>query len=173
MRKRVASRHTKRLELTFAAGDSKFTGISSDLSGGGLFIRTQHGLTPGTQIDIEIYLPDGKRSRLRGVVRRTIKTPLSIVKNGMGIELIEKDQSYLDFLRQFDADAAQEKAAPSHDADGKGPPGTDRTHGETSPESIIIACHSCKAKNRVPRVKLPFGPKCGKCGEALDTRIVL
>lgn len=99
---RKHDRFTKRLETTFALGDLKYRGISSDLSETGLFIRTQHGLVPGSVIDIEVYLPNGELSRMRGVVRRTTKAPVavsSIVKNGMGVELVEMDSTYRDFLR--------------------------------------------------------------------------
>ena len=35
------------------------------------------------------------------------------------------------------------------------------------PESIILACASCRVKNRVPIARISQGPKCGKCGSAL------
>lgn len=99
MRRRQCQRYTKRLETTFSSGNLSFRGISSDLSAGGLFIRTQHGFVPGTVVDLDIYLPNGKISHLKGVVRRTVKTTIPGVKNGMGIELIERDPNYLEFLR--------------------------------------------------------------------------
>ncbi len=181
MAKRICQRFTKRLETIFTSGGMRFTGITSDLSDGGLFIRTQHGLVPGSFLDIEIYLPEKKVCRLKGIVRRTIKTPLTALKNGMGIELIERDQNYLEFLRRFvigsekpeetpfEPDAANsgsvaedEKQGPIH--------GEKRTEGAyySGPETIIITCQSCNVKNRVMREKLSIGPKCGRCGAALN-----
>lgn len=35
--------------------------------------------------------------------------------------------------------------------------------------SIILACPSCSAKNRIPAAKQHLFPKCGKCGERIHT----
>ena len=99
--KRRRQRVTKRLEVKFISSGISFTGILSNLSEGGLFIRTNHGFTPGTIIDIELVMPDDKISFLKGVVRRTIKIPMSLNKNGMGVELIEKDAAFINFLKSF------------------------------------------------------------------------
>lgn len=167
MRKRQCQRFTKRLEVTFTSEASKFRGISSDLSAGGLFIRTQHGLTPGSMVDIEMYLPDGKVGRLQGIVRRTVKTALSVVKNGMGIELIERDQNYLDFLRNFDMleCSPEETARSAGNGNGRSGPKTD-----AHPKSAIVVCQNCNIKNRVPTQRLSLGAKCGKCGSVLEMK---
>ena len=172
MRNRHAQRFKKRLEVTFSSGGLKYRGISSDLSASGLFIRTQHGLTPGTLIDIEAYLPEGKVGRLKGIVRRTVKTPL-MTKNGMGIEVIERDQNYLEFLRSVDVNKRDadtrhhERSAPSrHEAAEI--KSEETVHRNT--ESVIISCQNCNVKNKVPKERLQFSPKCGKCGALLDTR---
>jgi thioredoxin 2 len=36
-------------------------------------------------------------------------------------------------------------------------------------ENYKMRCNQCGAKNRVPSSKLEAGPKCGKCGEQLQT----
>ena len=173
MRRRLCQRFTKRLEVTFTSAGSKYRGISSDLSGGGLFIRTQNGLTPGTIIDIEVFLPDDKRGHLKGIVRRTIKTPLSMVKNGMGVELIERDPAFLEFLRNFDISDKPEETG--HHGRSQGSHAQEAAEQKTeqaaapAPESVMIPCHNCSVKNKVPRERLQFSPKCGKCGVLLKT----
>jgi hypothetical protein len=99
--KRGHQRCIKRLEVKFSSDNKFFTGISSDLSENGLFIRTQKGFAPGTAIDIQIFLPDGNTSIIKGIVKRTIKSSISALKNGMGIEIMEKDKSYINFLKSF------------------------------------------------------------------------
>lgn len=136
-------RFTRRLETEFSSGETKHRGISSDLSEKGLFIRTQHGLAPGSILDIVIYLPEKKTARVRGVVRRTIKTQMDVVKNGMGIELIERDINYINFIKTYIE-----------------PPKEDGT--------LIITCSSCGVKNRVPKLKLNLGPRCGNCKAVLN-----
>ncbi|GAB4416574.1 MAG: hypothetical protein OHK0032_12620 [Thermodesulfovibrionales bacterium] len=182
MAKRICQRFTKRLETIFASGGMRFTGITSDLSAGGLFLRTQHGLVPGSFLDIEIYLPENKVCRLKGIVRRTIKTPLTTLKNGMGIELIERDENYLEFLRKFVTGTEKIEEAPLEpDTTGNSELETEdkkqesvfeekktESTGRPIPETIIITCQNCNVKNRVLREKLSIGPKCGKCGTVLN-----
>lgn len=100
MEKRKHRRYTKRLETKVYAGDSELRAITSDVSEGGIFIRTQRGFSPGSIVEIDIYLPDNKSCRIRGKVKRTVKTPLPIMKNGMGIEImdISKDSCYSKFF---------------------------------------------------------------------------
>lgn len=174
MRRRLCQRFTKRLEVTFTSSGSKFRGISSDLSAGGLFIRTQHGMTPGSQIEIEVYLPEGKVGILKGIVRRTVKTPLNVGKNGMGIELIERDPYYLEFLKNFDIgigpeEAGQRSRSVESDDQNAAEANTEKP-ARQAPEFVIIVCQSCSAKNKVPKERLQFSPKCGKCGTLLDTK---
>lgn len=175
MRKRFCKRFTKRLEVTFSSRGSKYTGISSDLSAGGLFIRTQNGLAPGNIIDIEIYLPEEKVCRLKGIVRRTVKSPHFLVKNGMGIELMERDSNYVDFLKNFGlANESEDTAAPHHGNDRSREERVDVPKPEEIsdriPEFVLIPCENCKVKNKARKDRLPFGPRCGKCGAALPAR---
>jgi hypothetical protein len=100
MNKRKQQRFTKRLETKFSADGENFIGITSNLSENGLFIRTKKGLPPDSVVDIELIMPDGKVSRLQGIVMRTAKGPL-LVKNGMGISLLEKDEIYISYLKSL------------------------------------------------------------------------
>ncbi len=99
MERRKHKRLRKRLETRFCSGGKSFVGTSSNLSEGGLFIRTNRGFVPGSVVDIELTTPLGV-SFLKGIVIRTIRTPLS-VKNGMGVELTEKDTTYINFLKSL------------------------------------------------------------------------
>ncbi len=168
MRKRQSRRFTKRLEVTFSANGSKHRGISSDLSSGGLFIRTQNGLTPGSLLDLEVYLPDNKVGQLKGIVRRTTKTALSVIKNGMGVELIDRDQNFLDFLGKFDMLENQSPEDPTPSAKAQDEKPGQKT--DMTPESAIIVCPNCNVKNRVRTPSYSLGAKCGKCGAALEMK---
>jgi hypothetical protein len=146
-------RFTKRLEATFSSGILSYRGILSNLSANGLFIRTNRGFAPGTTIDIELMMPDHKVSILKGIVRRTIKTPMSSIKNGMGVELIEKDETYINFIKSF-------REEPENAPEEETPP--------ASPDFQIIPCPNCGVKNKVLTEKLSMGPKCGRCGTLLS-----
>jgi len=142
-------RFTKRLEVKFTSGKDTYKGILSNISQNGLFIRTNRGFTPGTIIDIELMMPDSTISLLKGIVRWTSKTHLAI-KNGMGIELLEKDATFINFIKDFHKKMGMPlESEPS------------------SEEFQIIACLQCGVKNKVLVEKISCGPKCGRCGTPL------
>jgi transposase len=142
-------RFTKRLEATFSSGGLSFRGILSNISANGLFIRTNRGFTPDTIVDIEVVMPDNRISLLKGVVKRTIKTPLTSTGNGMGIELTEKDAIYVNFVRSITDDTKKTGEEPS------------------PPEFQILSCPACGVKNKILTSKISLGPKCGRCGTFL------
>ena len=105
--KREFKRYRKRCETEVAVDGVTRRGISSNLSLNGLFVSTNRPFPPDTILDIVIHLPNGSTSKLKGRVRRTLKspigkvirTPVKSLKNGMGIEIIEKDDDYLEFIK--------------------------------------------------------------------------
>ena len=153
MKKRKYGRFVRRLEAEFSAEGKNYRGISSDLSRNGLFIRTNHAFAPGTIIDIVIHLPDGNSSKLRGTVRRALKTAVVSLKNGMGVELMEKDAIFENFIQSM-SDISDKTVEASS------PPGFE-----------IISCPACGVKNKVLSTKIALGPKCGRCGTSLSTTI--
>ena len=101
MRKRRHKRIIKRLETEFSANGLAFQGVSSDLSRSGVFVRTNKPFPADTLVDLTIHLPGNIVSRLKGSVRRSIKTGQTTIKNGMGMEIIELDQNYVNFLNDI------------------------------------------------------------------------
>ncbi|MEW6584797.1 MAG: PilZ domain-containing protein [Nitrospirota bacterium] len=101
--RRRRPRFIKRLTAKCRVDHHVFTGISSDLSEDGVFIRTSRGFAPDTVVAIEIVMPDNSIALLRGIVARTVKTPFPSVGNGMGIMLLEKDGRYINFVKSLGA----------------------------------------------------------------------
>ena len=101
MDKRRHKRFVKNFKTIFGLESKSFTGSLSDLSESGLFINTWNIFAPGSIIDIELFLPDGKTSLLKGQVKRITKSKFTY-KNGMGIELIKKDSTYIKLLKSLD-----------------------------------------------------------------------
>jgi hypothetical protein len=99
MEKRKHLRFDKRLATKIIADQISFTCMTSDVSENGLFIRTSSSFAVNTPIDIQLLIPGYRVSFLKGIVRRTIRTPIPTMKNGMGIEIIGKDASYIHFLK--------------------------------------------------------------------------
>ncbi len=102
-------RFTRRCEAEFTAGDMTSRGIASDFSLNGLFLKTNYPVTADTIIEITVHLPDGATAKLKGKVKRSMKTaigkvmgiPVKSLKNGMGVHLIERDAAYLHFIRSL------------------------------------------------------------------------
>jgi Tfp pilus assembly protein PilZ len=154
-------RFTKRLEITFRSGHLSYRGILSNLSENGLFIKTNRGFAPETTLDIELVLPDNSISHLQGIVKRTIKTMVSQTKNGMGVELTNKDEKFVHFAKSFLQDQ------PSGEIESPDLPLSSDSDSQAPPEFQIFSCPGCGVKNKVQTEKLLLGPKCGKCGAVL------
>lgn len=132
-------------------------------------MRSNRPFAPGTLVDLLIHLPDGTVSKSKGLVKMAQKTPLASMKNGMGIEIIEKDSNYVAFIRSLDPDSRD-------DADENTLAEKEGTRAESSPISdsadtdfFIVACAHCGVKNKVRKARGSPGVKCGKCGGALST----
>lgn len=101
--KRRHPRFIKRLTAKVVINNESFTGISSDISENGIFIRTTRGLSADTPVDIRLLMPDNRISSLKGIVRRTTRTLISSMKNGMGVEITEKDGIFMNLLQSLAA----------------------------------------------------------------------
>jgi class 3 adenylate cyclase len=99
--KRRHKRFIKSFKTIFGSEGKSFTGNLTDLSKSGLFISTRSSFAPNSIIDIELLLPDGKISLLKGQVKRVAKSKFTH-KNGIGIELIKKDSTYINLLKSLD-----------------------------------------------------------------------
>jgi hypothetical protein len=166
MQKRIHERFIRRLETEFSAEGKKYRGISSDFSCGGLYIRTNHAFAPGTVLEMTIYLPDGSASKAKGMVRRALKTPIVSLKNGMGVQLLEGDEKFMGFLKEFISECeGLSEGKPQVETKEDRPAGTDS--GE-KPTFLIVSCQSCGVKNKVDQRRASSSPKCGKCGASLS-----
>jgi len=101
MAKRESPRRIRRLPITFSDGKDEHTGISSDFSVSGLFIRTRKALSPGTSLSMVLEIDESRKIRLTGVVVRAIKTGVMDFKNGMGVKLASVPEEYKDFIREL------------------------------------------------------------------------
>lgn len=135
----------------------------------GLFIRTQHAFEPDTVIDIVIHLPGASDVILKGRVRNLVR---SLVKSGMGIEIVENDPRYINFVRTVFPDASEgpDFGTPKPDTSFQKHIHEPPPDEPIKPEFTIIACPECGARNKVNNAKISLGPKCGKCGHLLTSQ---
>jgi uncharacterized protein (TIGR02266 family) len=99
--KRKHKRVVKRLETEFSAGGSDSRGISSDVSASGLFVRTSKPFTPDTLLDLTLHLPGNAVSKIKGRVRWAAKMGMISGRNGMGIEIVETDENFVNFINSL------------------------------------------------------------------------
>jgi Tfp pilus assembly protein PilZ len=90
------------LPVIFSDGKVEYTGMSSDFSLTGIFIRTRKALNPGTQLRIVLEVDENRKIELTGIVVRSIKTGIMEFKNGMGIKLTSIPKEYEDFVKALD-----------------------------------------------------------------------
>ena len=64
---------------------------SQDVSNSGIFITTPDPITPGTELDLSLKLPDGETVQVRGIVRWTKDEDSTGSRAGMGIEFTNID----------------------------------------------------------------------------------
>ncbi len=178
MNKRKFKRHNKRMEVRFSGGNGPVGhGFVKNMSEQGVFIRCRKPAPPGTNVDITATLPDGIRSRMKGVVRRSVRGTQSLSSNmdGMGLEVVAYDKMYSHFLHkvvgEFDGpDLSMYESSlgaliiDKQDTVDNSASRPSLVPQQKEPESVVIACSSCGAKNRVPKAKFSSMPKCGKCG---------
>jgi|GEM_PF-435863 len=159
--KRKRKRYIKRLECSFTGAGKTHKGFVSDISDEGLFIRTKRSFAEDSHIDIELYLPDNSVSKVSGVVRRALTTQEGhLAKNGMGVELTDRDANFMRLLKELSGEEERKKLKNKI-------PTQPREPEKKAPEKVVVTCPSCGAKNAVPADKMSLGPKCGACKEPL------
>jgi hypothetical protein len=101
MDKRRTKRIVTRLPVNFGAAELAHTGITNDISESGMFIKTTKFYSPGCLLKINLLIPKNGATTFTGrVVRADRKPPfLSLVNNGVGVELVESaEDTYLTFI---------------------------------------------------------------------------
>jgi len=104
MEKRSKNRIGKRLIVKFGTDKLDRLGFTEDVSPAGLFIKTNIVSPPGTQLRIELTLPDNRTIMVAGVVMWAKQVPASLVrftkKNGMGLRLTQFGEDYNRFIAE-------------------------------------------------------------------------
>lgn len=97
---RSDDRAKRRLMVRFGVDIPDKTGFTGNVSEGGLFIRTNAALRPGTMIQVEIEFPD-RRWNLWARVAWAKKVPpqlAHVLVCGMGVEFVDPPDDWSDFF---------------------------------------------------------------------------
>lgn len=95
--KRKSRRISKRLDVEYSKEAQKQRGFSKNVSENGAFISSKDSHAPGSVITLTIHLPNDTTSVLQGIVRHVETTPPG-EEGGMGIEFIETDDNFVNFI---------------------------------------------------------------------------
>jgi len=95
--------------MEFVSDGITYHAVARNFALNGLFIVTDSPRAPGTYLTIKIHLPNGSTSRLAGKVIRFLKTfrrnnmgiPVHETEDGMGVEIMERDMNYVQFIRSL------------------------------------------------------------------------
>lgn len=109
--RRKEERARVKIRISFKTASDFFRAYISNLSGGGLFIRTTKNLPVGSLVDLEFILPDstkairttGKVAWIKSKDESTEKMP-----SGMGIQFIDMSPEYKKLLQSYIASVKSE-----------------------------------------------------------------
>jgi uncharacterized protein (TIGR02266 family) len=89
--RRASPRVRMQAAVDFHSDSNVFTGFSTNISDGGMFVATANTLAIGTEVDLALTLPSGERMSVRGVVRwaRRVNDDTPEVSPGIGIQFVD------------------------------------------------------------------------------------
>lgn len=100
--RRKHPRHAVHVEVTLESDHHIFTGLTENLSRGGLFVATHTLLEVGTMIDVEFSLPGKARIKSLAVVSWVrLYSETSDGPPGMGLQFASLDAESAEAIRSF------------------------------------------------------------------------
>jgi uncharacterized protein (TIGR02266 family) len=101
--RRIHPRWELRAEVDLQSEDNLYTGLSNDVSAGGVFVTTNNPPPLGAEVQISIKLPDGSTLELTGITRwvRDLREASHGLPAGCGIEWHELPAEALQALMRF------------------------------------------------------------------------
>ena len=91
-------RFAAKLMVKITSGSLSFWALTSNISQKGLCIRANQEFPVNKVLDIELIMPDGQISSIKGMVKHVNESPQSQRRFGIGIEIIKNDTTFRDYL---------------------------------------------------------------------------
>jgi uncharacterized protein (TIGR02266 family) len=103
---RTAPRVAMQAQIDFGSDSNFYSGFSTNISDGGVFIATVNVLPLGTEVDLSFTLPNGKSVRSKGVVRwvREVNDKIPDAFPGIGVQFESLPESAHDAIHGFVAE---------------------------------------------------------------------
>lgn len=103
-RKARPPRHNVEMMVEFEHGDSRGTGVTRDISSGGMFVAASPLPNVGPSLQLTVHLPNGRRLELKGkVVRSASQAGVSPAPAppGFGVRLTDQPPEYDELLSRL------------------------------------------------------------------------
>lgn len=97
-------RHIVEMMVEFEHGDSRGTGVTRDISSGGMFVAASPLPNVGPSLQLTVHLPNGRRLELKGkVVRSALQPDVSPAPApaGFGVRLTDQPPEYDELLSRL------------------------------------------------------------------------
>ena len=108
--KRAFPRYRADVMLDFGAAEAKVTGMTWDVSLGGMFVRTSKMPEVGQKLLVTLRFPEGRQLLVQGEVVRLVQTPAtmrSVAPSGFAVSINSGD-GYRRFIEGIAASAVAE-----------------------------------------------------------------
>ncbi|MHB8883082.1 MAG: protein kinase domain-containing protein [Thermodesulfovibrionales bacterium] len=149
-------------ELEFFCEERSFRGTSLNFSNEGCSLLTDNEFSPDMVVYLLLQLRDRTFCRPMGIIRWVTYHPEGRRENRLGIEIIDADDKYLEFISGL-VGGSRDNTAEAVKTAQAGEPAAGTAH----PETVLIICPNCRVKNRIPAARISANPKCGRCGSPL------
>jgi hypothetical protein len=113
---RKHERYATKLKVKINSGGLSFWAITSDISKKGLRIRVNQEFPVNMVLHLDLIMPDGHVSFIKGVVRYVKETHQSKRRFGLGIEIIDDDATFRDYLKELEAKTVLESNQETNNA---------------------------------------------------------
>lgn len=100
---RKHERYATKLKVKINSGGLSFWAITSDISKKGLRIIGNQEFPVNMVLHLDLIMPDGPVSFIKGIVRYVKETHQSKRRFGLGIEITDDDSTFRDYLKELDA----------------------------------------------------------------------
>jgi hypothetical protein len=97
-------RHNVEMMVEFDQGESRGTGVTRDISSGGMFVRAARVPNVGPSLHLTVLLPSGRKLHLRGKVVRSASAtglPRPATPPGFGVRLTDQPAEYEELLSRL------------------------------------------------------------------------
>ena len=94
-------RYPTSLRVAFSMAEGSLPDQATNISAGGMFVRTQKRLPRGALVSVALELPDGPPVPIRAKVIHDVAPVRSAAEHGLGVQFVGTDDAFRDRLERY------------------------------------------------------------------------